>query len=122
MIVNYRKHIVPTQVTTAGGIGFTHKTYIDYGCSKNGTGKICPDCDRARKVAIIDMVLIVSTLGVWWLIGYIATRNAKPKLDGITRYAAERHSEEENGRAAAFRIDNSNVEVYKYEGNDLIVY
>lgn len=122
VIVNYRRSIVPIQVTTTGGIGFIRKTYIDYGCSKDGTGQICAECDRARRVAIIDRGLIISTLGVWWIIGYVVTRNAKPKLNGITRYAAERHSEEENGRAAAFHIDSNNVEMYEYEGSDLKVY
>lgn len=121
VIVNYRKSIVPIQISP-GAIAFARRTCIDYGCSKNVTGHICADCDRARRVAIIDKGLIISTLGVWWIIGYVVTRNAKPKLDGITRYAAERHSEEENGRAAAFRMDSNNVETYKYENNDLKVY
>lgn len=121
VIVDYKRRVVPVQISP-GAIAFARRTYIDYGCSKTCTGQICPKCDSARKIAVIDMGLIVSTLGLWWIIGYIVTRNAKPSLVGITRYAAERHSEEENGRAAAFSVNENNVEVYRYKETELRVY
>jgi len=118
VIVDYKKIMITTPVTVTGFF-LTPVTHIEYGCSKyNGTKK-CPECKRAKKFAIMDMVLIPFTLGGWWLLGYIITCNSsKSDLVGITRKAAIEHSRITNTQP----VYNTDGSQYKYNGKFLVLY
>lgn len=111
--------MVQTPLTTVGGFTLRPVIHIDYRCSKYGVGKVCSECKRAKKFAVIDMVLIPVTLGGWWLLGYIVTRNrAGPDLIGITRKAALKHSKIER-QNAVYSADGSQ---YKYDNEMISLY
>ena len=119
IIVDYKKVRVATPLTTTGAICYRTMTHIEYGCSKYGVGKVCPECKRAKKFVLIDMVLIPVTLGGWWLLGNIVTRTrTNSDLVGITREAALKHSRIEK-QNAVYSTDGSQ---YEYNSRMLNLY